>query len=143
MTILRQNYSDYRIRDIDIPDSGSGFVYLLVSTINPQQRYIGQTKDLYNRLRQHNSGSGPTQATYFLPYALCAYVCGFDGNQRLCLQFEQEWRNEVFNLNMQGIMSVFRWARIAETIIDRISANDEFRNYELRFVMLFERDVEV
>ena len=76
------------------------------------------------------------KATYFLPYAVCAYVCGFDGNDTLRLHFENEWKNEVFILNMQGIMSVLQLALVAKTIIKRITANDEFRNYQLQFVML-------
>lgn len=124
------------MHDIRIPDCTSGFVYLLVSTIDRQQTYIGETKDLNKRLRQHNTGSGPAHATYFAPYAVCAYVCGFDGNDTLRLHFENEWKNEVFILNMQGIMSVLQLALVAKTIIKRITANDEFRNYQLQFVML-------
>ncbi len=47
-------------------------VYLLQSESNPRQRYIGLTRDLRQRLRQHNEGTSP-HTKKFRPWILIAY----------------------------------------------------------------------
>jgi predicted GIY-YIG superfamily endonuclease len=48
------------------------YVYLLQSESNPKQVYIGSTRDLRQRLRQHNDGRSPHTAK-FRPWTLVAY----------------------------------------------------------------------
>lgn len=68
-------------------------VYLIVSTRIPFYFYIGETGDLSNRLRTHNSGNGPavTAKPVLIPWALIGYVTGFpDRTSRR--QFEAIWK---------------------------------------------------
>ena len=55
--------------------------------------YIGSTNDLIRRLSEHNSGFGSNQTAppSLRPWALLAYVTGFDGDKRARLNFENRW----------------------------------------------------
>jgi len=48
------------------------YVYLLQSESNPKQVYVASTRDLRQRLRQHNEGRSPHTAK-FPPWTLLAY----------------------------------------------------------------------
>ncbi|HIB92148.1 TPA: GIY-YIG nuclease family protein, partial [Candidatus Poribacteria bacterium] len=79
------NHQDFpfRICDIIVPQCNTGFVYMLVSIKVQTFCYIGETNNIHVHLNQHNSGYG-SQTTCLLslrPYALFAYVCGFEGNR--------------------------------------------------------------
>ena len=45
------------------------YVYLLESDISPEQRYVGLTTDLKQRLAEHNAGKSAHTAK-FLPWRL-------------------------------------------------------------------------
>ena len=80
-TPLRQSHTfPFRIRDSQIPQCNTGFVYMLISLRNTKALYIGMTKCLRTRLKQHNSGSGSlfTSVESLQPYAIFSYMCGFD-----------------------------------------------------------------
>ncbi len=67
----------YRISDISLPDDESGFVYFLVSVQNCGRTYVGQTKNISRRLKEHNNGWGAmgTAEPQHRPYAVAAYIC--------------------------------------------------------------------
>ena len=48
----------WRISHQWIPTANSGFVYLLISTPQPEQMYVGTTENLAVRMTQHNRGYG-------------------------------------------------------------------------------------
>jgi putative endonuclease len=48
------------------------YVYLLKSQSRPKQPYIGSTRDLRRRLKEHNEGRSPHTAK-FRPWILIAY----------------------------------------------------------------------
>jgi len=78
--------SIYQCRNTQLPIEKTGSVYLLISLKSPstvQCMYIGSTKQLPKRLSQHNSGWGSRQTSSPLlrPWALLAYVAGFDTDQ--------------------------------------------------------------
>jgi putative endonuclease len=52
----------------------------------PDQRYIGVTSNLGNRLRTHNAGASPHTSKY-APWELVTYIC-FANDQR-ALEFER------------------------------------------------------
>jgi len=58
----------WRISDQWIPNTNSGFVYLLISTPQPDQIYVGTMQNLAVRIEQHNRRYGhrgrPVQTTY-------------------------------------------------------------------------------
>lgn len=61
----------FKVCNITIPNSNSGFVYLLVSTVCSDRTYTGQTKNLAIRLVRHNSGK-------FISFNDLELECGVD-----------------------------------------------------------------
>jgi len=89
------------------------FVYMLVSTDN-QSTYIGATKDLERRLRQHNKEiKGGAHATGMKvatgqQWTRCCYVSGFPTWQS-ALQFEWRWKQITRKLHgMPGLTPIQR-----------------------------------
>jgi len=85
----------YQPCDIPLPRDVTGFCYLLVSTQNWSTTYIGETSDLHERLKRHNSGLGSKQTSplHLRPWALVAYVAGFMNSREERKKFEKAWRN--------------------------------------------------
>jgi len=84
-----------RICDQHLPNSNSGFVYLLISTRCPEQSYVGTTANLAVRINKHNSGYGSigTACTDYMPWAVAAYMTNMahmDESSRMSI--ESEWQ---------------------------------------------------
>ena len=96
----------YRAIDISLPVEGAGVVYMLVSTVDQSTVYVGQTLYLSQRLNQHNSGSGSTQtrSEFLRPWALFAYICGFDTGKDERLAVESEWKTAVLALSPHALL---------------------------------------
>jgi putative endonuclease len=62
------------------------YVYLLQSIPFPEERYIGLTSNLKNRLNAHNGGQSPHTAK-FKPWTLVTYVAFSDESQ--AVEFER------------------------------------------------------
>ena len=62
------------------------YVYLIKSISYPEQKYIGQTDDLKNRLKQHNAGYSIHTAKY-KPWELVNYFAF--SSKDAALEFEQ------------------------------------------------------
>ena len=62
------------------------FVYLIRSLSAPDQRYVGITSNLQERLRAHNEGQSPHTSKY-RPWEFVTYVC-FQDEQR-AIDFER------------------------------------------------------
>jgi len=62
------------------------YVYLLQSKSKPDQRYVGATRDLKVRLKQHNSGQSAHTSKH-LPWRLVTYVAF--SNERQAAEFER------------------------------------------------------
>ena len=88
----------YRVCDITLPTSNSGYVYLLVSTICPEQVYVGQTINIAVRLQQHNSGYGAsgTACPDYLPWYVAAYMTNM-GHMSLGERMAIETKWQVMN----------------------------------------------
>ena len=56
------------------------YVYLLNSLPFPNQRYVGFTSDLKERIKKHNEGGSRSTAPY-RPWKLVAYM-GFESERR-------------------------------------------------------------
>lgn len=67
----------FRVCDLEIPSTNSGFVYLLVSTRDPSSTYVGTTANLKVRLDSHNSGRGSygTDKAHLMPWFIASYLC--------------------------------------------------------------------
>ncbi len=61
------------------------YVYLIKSVNNPEQRYIGFTEDLKQRIKDHNDGLSPHKKKY-APWELVTYLAFSD--KYAALEFE-------------------------------------------------------
>jgi len=84
----------YRPIDVALPVDNTGCSYLLVSCKNTSVTYIGETHDLSHRIDCHNSGIGSdqTQSVALRPWAVLAFVVGFDGDRNKRKAFESQWK---------------------------------------------------
>jgi len=62
------------------------YVYLIKSTLYPDQRYIGITSDLKDRLKAHNEGRSPHTSKY-KPWNIVTYLAFSDKSK--AADFEQ------------------------------------------------------
>ena len=95
----------WRISDQFIPPGNSGFVYLLVSTPEPEQMYVGTTENLAVRLTQHNRGYGAegTACPQYLPWAVAAYMTNMAHLSRYeRYSMESQWQELNQNSIHQG-----------------------------------------
>jgi predicted GIY-YIG superfamily endonuclease len=99
MLEINMHHSIFRPSDATIPTDNTGHVYIIMSTKDPSFIYIGSTKNLYIRFSQHNSGVAALQTApaSLRPWALLAYVSGFEGNSSDYVQFENEWIQAKLN----------------------------------------------
>ena len=79
-----------------LPEDNIWCCYVLLSCQDKKTTYIGQTSNLCRRLREHNSSFGlePDSPEDLRPWAVAAYVTGFDADGRAStLAFESEWKH--------------------------------------------------
>ena len=137
---LSQLHYPFRICDLPLPQCNTGFVYFLVSIRRQTYSYIGETNCIRERLKQHNSGYGSssTEPSYLRPFAVIAYICGFNGERTLRRHIEQKWKERRDILIQNGINDPRQWARSGNDIIEDIDV-DYFaiERSELRLVLLF------
>jgi len=62
------------------------YVYLLKSQSHPKQPYVGSTRDLRQRLKEHNEGRSPHTAK-FRPWILVAYFAF--AHEKTAIAFEK------------------------------------------------------
>ena len=102
--IPMQETFPYRMCNVQLPTSDVGFVYLLVSISHPSFTYVGQTKQLGQRLNQQHAGNGSqtTAPTMYLPYHLAAYMITphLDKSQRMSI--EHRWQRRIMHARRQG-----------------------------------------
>jgi hypothetical protein len=125
----------YRPIDVPLPPGGSGVCYLLVSTVDTNVTYIGETiKPVGVRLEQHNSGIGASQTANqsLRPWALLAYVCGFDGSREKRKSFEKDWQDARGRIK-RGVGSHYT-ANETITAAMVVMDNGLYTNTDLRLV---------
>ncbi len=64
----------------------SKHVYLLQSLSHPNQKYVGSTSDIENRLKEHNAGKSPHTSKY-IPWEIVVSV--FFKDEKRALDFEK------------------------------------------------------
>ena len=86
----------YAIENYALPSDSTGFVYILISKKDHNFTYIGQTENIVQRLKQHNSGHGAvdTEPISLRPYALAGMILGLGNQQRLRMALEKNWRDK-------------------------------------------------
>ena len=70
------------------------------------------------RIQEHNGGVGSisTEPLHLRPYALFAYICGFDGKTDLLFYIERIWKERRDRLIRQGVNDAKSWALCGEEI---------------------------
>ena len=91
----------YRVCDVSLPQYNTEYVYMLLSIKDQNFTYIGKMNNIRTRIRQHNSGLGSisTEPLHLRPYALFAYICGFDSNNVLMFYIERLWKQKKRSIN--------------------------------------------
>lgn len=120
---LHQDIHPYRPCDIALPRDNTGFCYILISLADKATTYIGKTYDLHRRILEHNSGSGSLQTApeHLRPWALLAFVCGFDHVCNEVTAFEGFWKKGkicfVIMNTMQWLrQSLHYWSSVSVTV---------------------------
>ena len=129
---IDQNIHPFRPIDIQLPDDGTGVVYIIISCQYPDISYIGQTINLSRRIDQHNSrcGSYQTSSVELQPWLLLAYVAGFGNSVSKRKAFESQWKQarerESAHLTIEGIADL-------ATMVISMRKNDD-RQEDLRYI---------
>ncbi|MCM1294337.1 MAG: GIY-YIG nuclease family protein [Muribaculaceae bacterium] len=85
-TITRSNDLRSATRVVGLIQATAMFyVYLIKSQKFPEQRYVGFTENLKQRLHEHNSGSSP-HTKKFAPWKLITYVAFSDKHAALAFE---------------------------------------------------------
>ena len=97
--ILTQASFPFCIHDVPLPQCNTGYVYMLVLIKDTSFSYIGKTKSICRRIWQHNSGLGAvaTEPLHLRPYALVAYICGFNSKVAILFYVERLWKENGMN----------------------------------------------
>ena len=105
---LNQDLHPFCPLNVSQPNDASGYCYILVSLKDKHTTYIGQTKRLVQRLHEHNSGYGSDSTSDYRlqPWALLAYVTGFDANVSAMLAFERHWKVRRDSLRLTSAMQI-------------------------------------
>ena len=130
----------YRICDIELPQCNTGYVYMLISMKDKGFSYIGKTLSLRSRIQQHNSGFGSmsTEPLHLRPYALFAYICGFNRRNDLLFYIELAWKEKRDQLIRNGVNDLKAWAHCSSEIISQLDEENFGVNpSDLTFIFLF------
>lgn len=142
--VLTPEHFPFRIADMRLPEVDTGIVYMLNSLRRRSFIYIGKTNQPRRRLNNHNSGYGSstTEPAHLKPFAIMAYITGFDGNNELMLACEEKWKLVRNRLMRNGNFDPRAWARGGEEIISNANLQRTYdtTNYDLRLVLLFRDD---
>ena len=140
---MNQNDYPFRICDISLPNSRTGFVYFLISVKDRSFTYIGSTICILERLPQHNSGYGSfeTCPNNLRPYGIMAYICGNKlDNKDFRLYLERKWKMHRDSLIARNNRDPRVWARdAAQSTINEAIQEQRFsiREHDLKLVLLF------
>ena len=125
----------YYACDVSLPTSATGYVYMLLSTVNQKKVYIGQTEHIGKRLNEHNRGSGAlgTASVLWMPWCVASYICNM---QDMCKSereyLEARWKhyNDISMTNGQGSIEQFieNGVRVTQEY-NMQKADDEQLNY--------------
>ena len=146
---MNQNDYPFRICDISLPSTRTGFVYFLMSVKDRSFTYIGQTICIRERLPQHNQGYGSsdTSPENLRPYGVLAYICGSKlENKEFRLYLERRWkmnRDYFIGLNNKDPRV---WAREGgiKTIEHALQSNSfTVLNNDLKLVVLFKESTDI
>ena len=138
---IRNDDHPFRFCDCPLPNCNTGIVYMLISVRNHNYTYIGMTSNIAVRLQQHNSGNGHafTTPTRLRPWALFAYITGFDGDRRKMFSIERRWKTRRQEERERGISCPKQIARLGNGLIESNQSNTSFayKHTDLRLTLNF------
>ena len=111
-TLHYAQYFPFQLCDATLPTDSTGYVYLLVSYSNPNFTYIGQTQNLSQRFRQHQSGHGAvgTERAEDRPFYVAAYITGlihYNTTKRMALESQwQHYRDQSIGRGDDDVFSI-------------------------------------
>ena len=120
-----------------LPTDNTGYVYCLISKEHRDHIYIGETKNLCQRLIQHNSGSGSlsTENIRYRPWAVAAYICGLGHMTKVeRMGLERRWKMHVQNLRISGHHESISWINIGSHIVEMYNSGNTIDN--IRYIGL-------
>ena len=86
----------FETSDYSLPQSDTGYVYLLVSLVCHDEIYIGSTgQNIHVRLNEHNSGKGAhgNKTATYMPWRVAAYINKMSyKTKKEIQQIKQEWQ---------------------------------------------------
>lgn len=139
--VIDQSVHPFSPKNVALPPTGNGVVYLIVSCKDNRSTYIGQTNDMLRRLKEHNSGRGSKQTSpdHLRPWGLLAYVVGFEQNTRYMMMFEKKWEQQRQRRMTQNQLDyspskVITWGKETMDVYNRRS-NNVFRSETLHMVI--------
>ena len=99
-----------------------------MSIKQPSFLYIGETKCIQNRVVNQNSGnvSSMTTPLHLRPFAVIAFICGFDGNNIGHRSLERKWQVRMYTLKRGGIIDAKKIAHSASDIVERNNPLHDF-----------------
>ena len=129
--------------DCSLPQDSSGYAYILASVSKGyvgKVTYIGQTKDLAKRYRQHLNGTATDQTAdpKLRPWVMLAYVSGFEGCSKAGrMFFEALWQGARNDRTAQrGVpLTADQVADVGRVLVDegRYKKCIELQDKQLRF----------
>ena len=144
--VMNQNAYPFRVSDLSLPTTRTGFIYFLISVKDRTFTYIGHTICITERLPQHNKGYGSsaTCPERLRPYGILSYICGSKlEDESVRLYLERKWKiNRDYFIDL-GNRDPRVWARDAGIMtINQALENERysFSADDLKLVCLF-RDV--
>ena len=130
----------FRIVDVSLSQCNTGYVYMLISLKDKNFSYIGKTKSIRQRIRQHNSGIGSvaTEPLHLRPYALFAYICGFNSKIAILSYVERKWKEKRDDLRENGENNIQAWAHCGNEIIENMDEESfGVKPSDLKLICLF------
>lgn len=133
----------YSVYDSILPETRTGYVYLLASVRNLDTTYVGQTIHLKRRFSEHNSGNGSTGTCNASdrPWALVGYICGLghlDQSGRMAL--ETKWRQYIQLSQNRGTDDIMTKIREGERVVEEWNDLEQEQEKKIRFVRMIRRN---
>ena len=113
-------------------------MHFLVSVTDCGRTYVGQSKNISRRLKEHNKGWGAmgTAEPQYRPYAVAAYICGMPHiDKRGRESLEQRWKKFIVESKSRGEIDVFTWVLLGERVVESYNAYQVDEEKHIRLVI--------
>ena len=101
--------------------------------------YIGETQCIKTRSSKHNSGNGSALITplHLTPYAVVAFIYGFEGNRILRRYIERQWQQSMI-AQLRSSINDTKQIHVADVIVDQNDLlEDVIEPIQLKLQLIF------